>query len=107
MAERGGFEPPVRFYPYNGLANRPFRPLRHLSIPNQGNISARRPLCTQACSHRILTSPKVSLYNHYGNSTRRLPLDTDKHVPSNGIATLELLKALSSNWTGTRPEGGQ
>ncbi len=31
MAERGGFEPPVRFYPYNGLANRPFRPLRHLS----------------------------------------------------------------------------
>jgi len=21
MAERGGFEPPVRFYPYNGLAN--------------------------------------------------------------------------------------
>jgi len=22
MAERGGFEPPVRFYPYNGLANR-------------------------------------------------------------------------------------
>jgi hypothetical protein len=32
MAERGGFEPPVRFYPYNGLANRPFRPLRHLSV---------------------------------------------------------------------------
>ena len=32
MAERGGFEPPVGFYSYNGLANRPFRPLRHLSI---------------------------------------------------------------------------
>jgi hypothetical protein len=31
MAERGGFEPPVRFYPYNGLANRRFRPLSHLS----------------------------------------------------------------------------
>ena len=26
---RGGFEPPVRFYPYNGLANRRFRPLSH------------------------------------------------------------------------------
>ncbi len=32
MAERGGFEPPVRFYPYNGLANRRFRPLSHLSV---------------------------------------------------------------------------
>src|SRR5271165_2772721 len=32
MAERGGFEPPVGFYSYNGLANRPFRPLRHLSV---------------------------------------------------------------------------
>ena len=32
LAERGGFEPSVRFYPYNGLANRPFRPLRHLSV---------------------------------------------------------------------------
>ena len=32
MAERGGFEPPVRFNPYNGLANRRFRPLSHLSV---------------------------------------------------------------------------
>src|ERR1700733_4407805 len=32
LAERGGFEPPVRFNPYNGLANRRFRPLSHLSI---------------------------------------------------------------------------
>src|SRR5687767_12517306 len=31
LAERGGFEPPVRFNPYNGLANRRFRPLSHLS----------------------------------------------------------------------------
>ena len=31
MAERGGFEPPVRFYPYNGLANRRLQPLGHLS----------------------------------------------------------------------------
>jgi hypothetical protein len=40
MAERGGFEPPVRFYPYNGLANRPFRPLRHLSV---SGTSIQRP----------------------------------------------------------------
>ena len=32
VAERGGFEPPIQFYPYNGLANRRFRPLSHLSI---------------------------------------------------------------------------
>ena len=31
MAERGGFEPPVQFNPYNGLANRCFQPLSHLS----------------------------------------------------------------------------
>ena len=31
MAERGGFEPPIRFNPYNGLANRRLQPLGHLS----------------------------------------------------------------------------
>ncbi len=30
-AERGGFEPPIGFDTYNGLANRRFRPLSHLS----------------------------------------------------------------------------
>lgn len=33
MAEKGGFEPPVRCYPYNGLANRRLQPLGHLSKP--------------------------------------------------------------------------
>ena len=33
---RGGFEPPVRFYPYNGLANRRFRPLSHRTRSGQG-----------------------------------------------------------------------
>ena len=32
MAERGGFEPPVEISPYDGLANRCFRPLSHLSV---------------------------------------------------------------------------
>ena len=31
LAERGGFEPPIRFNPYNGLANRRLQPLGHLS----------------------------------------------------------------------------
>ena len=34
MAERAGFEPAVRCYSYDGLANRSFRPLRHLSAWN-------------------------------------------------------------------------
>ena len=32
VAERGGFEPPVRYKPYNALAKRRFRPLSHLSV---------------------------------------------------------------------------
>ena len=45
MAERGGFEPPVRFNPYNGLANRRFRPLSHLSVyaVNTGVIAHSKP----------------------------------------------------------------
>ena len=31
LAERVGFEPTVQFNPYDDLANRSFRPLRHLS----------------------------------------------------------------------------
>ena len=31
LAERGGFEPPVQVSLYDGLANRCFRPLSHLS----------------------------------------------------------------------------
>jgi hypothetical protein len=32
VAERGGFEPPVPFDKYDGLANRWFQPLTHLSF---------------------------------------------------------------------------
>ncbi len=31
MAESGGFEPPIEFSPYNGLANRRLQPLGQLS----------------------------------------------------------------------------
>jgi hypothetical protein len=37
LAERGGFEPPVRFYPYNGLANRRLQPLGHLSAATRAS----------------------------------------------------------------------
>ena len=35
-AERGGFEPPIEFYPNNHLAGGPVQPLRHL--PGQKDI---------------------------------------------------------------------
>ena len=30
LAERGGFEPPIEYYPNNHLAGGPVQPLRHL-----------------------------------------------------------------------------
>ena len=39
LAERRGFEPLIRCYPYNGLANRRLQPLGHLSgARRQGNL---------------------------------------------------------------------
>ena len=38
MAEREGFEPSEGFKPFNGLANRPVKPLRHLSVWFSGEI---------------------------------------------------------------------
>jgi hypothetical protein len=40
---RGGFEPPVRFYPYNGLANRRFRPLSHRTREKKHRKQKGRP----------------------------------------------------------------
>ena len=39
MAETGGFEPPIRCDPYNGLANRRLQPLGHVS-GNATSVSA-------------------------------------------------------------------
>ena len=50
MAERGGFEPPIRFNPYNGLANRRLQPLGHLST----GFSETRPCLTlKQIFHRL------------------------------------------------------
>ena len=43
LAERGGFEPPIGFNPYNGLANRRFRPLSHLSASGPRVSAPNRP----------------------------------------------------------------
>ena len=41
MAEREGFEPSVGDYPYDGLANRYFRPLSHLSDEDESAQQTR------------------------------------------------------------------
>ena len=55
MAERGGFEPPIRFYPYNSLANCRLQPLGHLSCAisssvKDGLCGCPRDGCTN-CNH--------------------------------------------------------
>ena len=40
MAEWRGFEPPIRYYPYNGLANRRLQPLGHHSVSSPSRHEA-------------------------------------------------------------------
>ena len=42
LAERGGFEPPVQFNPYDSLANYWFQPLTHLSVELKKNANIRQ-----------------------------------------------------------------
>lgn len=44
MAEEGGFEPPVEFYPYDGLANRCLQPLGHSSTSGLGMFRQSVPI---------------------------------------------------------------
>lgn len=45
MAEEGGFEPPVEFYPYDGLANRCLKPLGHPSAKGTFDVPANGFRC--------------------------------------------------------------
>lgn len=56
LAERGGFEPPIGCYTYNGLANRPLRPLGHLS--ESGADQNRARVECKAFSQSLLIKPR-------------------------------------------------
>src|SRR5213594_2107183 len=74
MAERGGFEPPIGFNPYNGLANRRFRPLSHLSIGcgvTRGGLRVTRALSGQTAGRSSLMAPTA---NHSGASLMQVVL---------------------------------
>jgi site-specific recombinase XerC len=58
--ERGGFEPPVRFDPYNGLANRRFRPLSHLSRGHSQSIGSKRTVARLIPNYYQISTSKVN-----------------------------------------------
>ena len=59
-AERGGFEPPIQFDPYSGLANRRFRPLSHLSRRLRVTYQMVRRVVNT--SHQLAKRAKSLLY---------------------------------------------
>ena len=58
MAERAGFEPAIRCYPYDDLANRCLQPLGHRSVATG---IATTPLALQALSDNLLVWPDPSI----------------------------------------------
>ena len=76
LAERVGFEPTVQFNPYDDLANRSFRPLRHLSeIPI---LNLTLPFVRQM-AEPLLTCPIIKGWQKY-NCMRYHPKLNGKYV---------------------------
>ena len=67
MAERRGFEPPVGFYPYNGLANRRLQPTR----PPLQDVKHQKPQ-TYHPIHRVYTvqSGRSNLCHFFGKTVK-------------------------------------
>ncbi len=69
LAERAGFEPAVRFDSYDGLANRSFRPLRHLSARIRSRRNIERFLKKSSESGNF--SEETGVRNESGRKTKR------------------------------------
>src|SRR3954463_5117082 len=67
LAERGGFEPPVRFYPYNALAKRRYRPLSHLSETGPPSETRRRQSARRISSAFVVVDRALELFATLGN----------------------------------------
>ena len=65
--ERGGFEPPIGFDTYNGLANRRFRPLSHLSRTTTKTLETS---CVPQPTFETYQTHKASVNS---NISRRFP----------------------------------
>src|SRR5580692_5958231 len=79
-AERVGFEPTVQCNPYDDLANRSFRPLRHLSVLNssvflfEGEAKIKiNSLHTQKKQKTHPGNPKMGAYELFENCRKHSP----------------------------------
>ena len=70
--ERGGFEPPNRLSPVNGLANRRFRPLSHLSTVGRLAVESEPPSATYQSAEAFV--------NHLDTNPRRRAPGTQTHA---------------------------
>ncbi len=59
MAERGGFEPPVEFNPYNCLAGSCLQPLGHLSIKSKTGYHSYTAYCRKKRSYLLPRLPLI------------------------------------------------
>ena len=60
LAERGGFEPPEGFNPFNGLANRCLKPLGHLS-KSRGRSKRALPASARLFSRILVSSVRAAI----------------------------------------------
>ena len=86
--ERGGFEPPMGFDPHNGLANRRYRPLSHLSLIS--SLTEDRPALVGV---KLPNSHLASQFQDWGRPRlkmcfARLNLGIDE--PTNRVKVLAL-----------------
>jgi hypothetical protein len=77
FAERVGFEPTVQCNPYDDLANRSFRPLRHLSVfptvfkTNLWFVAQRAVIRKFGSRGKFSTTPMIQTFN-WGGKNRDL-----------------------------------
>ena len=84
LAEREGFEPSIRCYSYDGLANRWFRPLTHLSIEGQTKVESylRQPLSDANHVHgRGITQSEPTNPARFGRKQRYVVSSVDVVIP--------------------------
>ena len=105
MAERPGFEPGVRFDPYNALAGRHLQPLGHLSAKAGDTLACIR-MGMQPGERHLPGIAGLTAKTHAGApEVRRKGHLSHKRAPSrNGLFCFCVLRAASCKKRGTRTE---
>jgi hypothetical protein len=83
LAETGGFEPPIRCDPYNGLANRRLQPLGHVST--LGNPYRLSVFASMRATQRAHIARTTSICGGTQGGTARLVIcDARQRLPAQG-----------------------